>query len=171
MRNDEQKQPASAEERAALWKRLGDLKFAMLTTPEADGTLTARPMTTQQAEDGGILWFFLAADGHLARTIARNPRVSLTYTDNGDNFYAALSGNAECFKDVSKARELWNTMAGAWFPGGPEDPSLALLRVDVEQGDTWEAKSGKLVQFLSIAKAAVTRTPPDDPGSHRHFVA
>ena len=159
------------DERAALWKKIADIKFAMVTTTEDDGKLTARPLTTQKIEDGGILWFFVAADGHVAKAVAREPSVGVTYAEPGDSFYAALCGNATCKRDVAKARELWNAMAGAWFPGGPEDPNLALLRIDVDTGDTWEAKSGKLVQFLTIAKAAITRHPPDDAGSHRHFVA
>lgn len=43
-------------------KKLGelitDIKFAMLTTVEQDGSLRSRPMATQQVEFDGDLWFF-----------------------------------------------------------------------------------------------------------------
>ena len=66
-------------------------------------------------------------------------------------------------------RELWNAMAGAWFTRGPDDPKLALLRVDVDKGEYWEPDVSKVVQFFSIAKAALTRTPPKHVGEHREF--
>ena len=48
------------------------------------------------------------------------------------------------------------------------DPRLALLRVELERGEAWESTEGKVLEFLRMAKAAVTRTPPDH--SHDHFV-
>jgi Pyridoxamine 5'-phosphate oxidase like len=52
---------------------------------------------------------------------------------------------------------------------GPEDPNLGLLRVDVENGEYWDPVASKLVQFFAMAKAAVTRTPPQNIGEHRRF--
>jgi len=60
-------------------------------------------------------------------------------------------------------------MTGAWFPGGPEDPSLGLLRVKVQRGDYWDVESSKLVQFFSLAKATLTKTPPTETGTHKKF--
>jgi len=59
--------------------------------------------------------------------------------------------------------------AAGWFPGGPEDPNLGLLRVDVENGEYWDPVASKLVQFFAMAKAAVTRRPPQNIGEHRRF--
>jgi general stress protein 26 len=59
-------------------------------------------------------------------------------------------------------------MAQAWFPGGPTDPRLALLRVTVEHGEYWDA-AGRVVPFLSMLKAAVTHTEPRHAGEHREF--
>src|SRR5689334_858328 len=46
-------------------KKLGelikDIKFAMLTTVEPDGSLHSRPMATQEVEFDGDLWFFTGA--------------------------------------------------------------------------------------------------------------
>ena len=43
-----------------IWKRIKDVRFAMLTTIDADGSLSSRPMTTVQKELAGTMWFFLA---------------------------------------------------------------------------------------------------------------
>ena len=32
---------------------------------------------------------------------------------------------------------LWNRYVAAWFPGGKDDPKLALLRLDPERAEIW----------------------------------
>jgi len=86
-----------------------------------------------------------------------------------DNFFVALSGTGQILKDRAKARELWNPLAGAWFPDGVDDPNLALLRVEVEKGEYWDPGSSRMVQMFAMAKAAITRTPPKNIGEHHEF--
>ncbi len=40
-----------------------DIRIAMLTTQESDGTLRSRAMGTQQVEFDGDLWFFTSPAG------------------------------------------------------------------------------------------------------------
>jgi len=160
---------ATADDRQHLWKSIDDLKVAMLTTHDRDETLSGRPVTAQRVEPDGTLWFFVAADGGIATDVSRNARVHLCYMDVGDDLYVWLRGHAAIVDDLVKVKELWSPLAGAWFPGGPEDPNLALLRIKVERGDYWDVDSSKLVQFFSMAKAAITKTPPGDAGTHKKF--
>ena len=166
--NDGRTEPTAAE-RADLWRKAEKVRMAMLTTHDATGAMTARPVTTQQAEARGVVWFFVPIDGGMAAEVGRDPRVLLAYADLSDNFFVALTGTARVLHDRDKIRELWSPMAAAWFPKGIDDPNLALLRVDVERGEYWDPGSSKLVQFFAIAKAALTRTPPHDVGEHREF--
>ena len=159
------------KERAGLWRRLEKVRMAMLTTHDAEGQLASRPITTQEAEPCGVLWFFIALEGEIAEDLGRDPRVALAYVDLTENLFVALRGTGQVLKDRAKARALWNALAGAWFPRGPDDPRLALLRVDVERGEYWDAGASRLVQFFSIARAAITHRPPRHPGSHREFHA
>jgi general stress protein 26 len=59
-------------------------------------------------------------------------------------------------QDKSKIKELWNTMYKAWFPKGEDDPEIAVLRVDVTDGDYWEASGLKVVMLAKYAIAAAT---------------
>jgi len=56
----------TAEERADLWPKVEKVRMAMLTTHDRSGALTSRPITTQQAEPDGVLWFFVPMDGGIA---------------------------------------------------------------------------------------------------------
>jgi general stress protein 26 len=119
-----------------------DVKFAMLTTRAVDGTLTSRPMTTLQAEFDGTLWFMLSADSLKAIDIEQRPTVNLGYAEPREGHYVSVSGTAEVVRNERKARELWNPQYETWFPGGPDDPNLALLKVEVTSADYWETPQG-----------------------------
>jgi general stress protein 26 len=47
-------------------------------------------------------------------------------------------------------------MYKAWFPKGEDDPEIAVLRVDVREGEFWQASSSKLLMMAKYAAAAVT---------------
>lgn len=160
--------PATDEAREQLFERLRKTPVAMVATTADDGGVRLRPLTTLAAEKPGVLWFFVAADGGVAAEVRARPEVILSYAEPGDNAYVALSGRASVLRDPARAKELWTPLAGAWFNEGPSDPRLALLRVDLERGEAWESTEGKVLEFLRMAKAAVTRTPPEY--SHDHFV-
>jgi general stress protein 26 len=59
-------------------------------------------------------------------------------------------------QDRGKIKELWNPMYKAWFPKGEDDPEIAVLRVDVSDGEFWQASSSKLVMMAKYAAAAMT---------------
>lgn len=47
-------------------------------------------------------------------------------------------------------------MHKAWFPNGPDDPKLALLKVEVDQAEYWDGPSSTMVQLIGFAKATLT---------------
>jgi general stress protein 26 len=157
------------EQRADLFKRLEKTPTCMLITHDAGGNMRVRPMTTQRVEEPGVLWLFVGASSHLAADIEANPNVLLTYADTGDSAYAAVRGIATVLRDPAKAKELWSKFAEAWFPGGPDDPNLALLCITLASAEHWEPPHGKVIQFLQIATAAITHNPPDHDDTYRNL--
>jgi len=162
-------EPATRRDQESLWKRLADLRYAMLTTHDTDGSLGARPVTALRIESDGRLWFFVPATGGIADEVKHDAEVNLSFMDTDDDLFVSLRGRATVVHDPEKARDLWSTMAGAWFPGGPDDPNLGVLRVDVARGDYWDVKASKLVQFFEMATAALLRKTPEHLGDHRRF--
>jgi general stress protein 26 len=53
-------------------------------------------------------------------------------------------------------KELWSPLHKAWFPKGLEDPKIALLRVDVDRAEYWDAPSSAAVRLFGFAKAVLT---------------
>jgi general stress protein 26 len=158
---------ASPEEQQELWEKVEKIRFAMLTTRTPEGALGSRPMTLQQVEGDGTLWFFTSGSTELRDDITRDASVNVAFADPGDNLYVSISGSGYFVDDREKVEELWNPMAAAWYPGGPADPDLWLLRIDPDRVDYWTPRAGKIVQMIAMAKAAITRTLPG-PGVGEH---
>jgi general stress protein 26 len=151
---------ATTPERKDAWHHIERTRIAFFATLSEANGFRARPLTTQKVEAESRLWFFIAGDGDLAHELASNPRVLVTYTNEDDGFYAALTGTARVVVDAERARTMWSALDEAWFPGGPEDPGLAMVRVDVDHGETWEPTTNRMIQFLSMAAAAVSASTP-----------
>ncbi len=136
------------------------IDFCMLTTMDG-GYLRSRPMSTQEFEFDGDLWFFTSDNTHKIEEIEKDNRVNVAYSKPDDNTYVSVSGRAEVSKDRAKIEELWSPILKAWFPEGLDDPHLCLLKVSVEQAEYWDAPSSKLVEIFGFVKALATGTQAD----------
>lgn len=132
-----------------------NIRFAMLTTID-DGILRSRPMATQESDFDGTLWFFTSNKTHKTQEIQTDGRVNVSYSNPDDNAYVSVSGNATIVTDRDKIKELWNPAYKAWFPDGLDDPTICLLKIEVEQAEYWDAASSTLVQVVGFVKALVT---------------
>ena len=150
-----------------VWQRIKDIRFAMLTTRDADGSLTARPMTMPQKQFDGTLWFFTSQSSPPATAIAAEPDVGLQYVDSSNDVYVSLSGEATLEHDRVRMKALWSPMMKAYFPDGLEDPQLVLIRVDVYKAEYWDIKESKPVQLFKMAKAIAKGERPTDLGEHK----
>lgn len=115
-------------------------------------------MSTQEFEFDGDLWFFTSDNTHKVGEIQADDRVNVAYSEPGNNRYVSVSGRAEILKDKAKMEELWSPAHKAWFPEGLDDPTLCLLKVNVEQAEYWDAPSSTLLQIVGFVKAIATGT-------------
>ena len=141
-----------------------DIKFALLTTVNAEGHLHSRPMTTQETEFDGDVWFIGSKDSGSVADIRRSAQVNVSYADTGKNTYLSISGRALLIDDRSKLEELWSDGYKAYFEGGIEDPDIQLIRIDSQGAEYWE--SGRTRNLLQMAAATVTGKTSNDHGTN-----
>lgn len=132
-----------------------DVGTAMLTTIDG-GVLRSRPMATQETEFDGDLWFFTSDKIYKIDEIEKDNRVNVSYASPDVNTYISVSGRAKISKDRAKMEELWSPILKAWFPEGLDDPSIALLKINVEQAEYWDSNSSTFVQIAGFLKAVAT---------------
>jgi general stress protein 26 len=143
---------------AKLGKLIRDIRVALLTTVDLDGHFHTRPVQTLQLEGRDTLWFFTDWSSPKVHEMHQDVRVALGYADPSRHAYVAVSGRSTLLRDARKAKEIWGIEQRAYYPDGPEDRRLALLRVSIERAEYWIAP-GPVSYLLAAAKAVVTGVP------------
>lgn len=139
---------------AKVAELVSDIKFAMLTTVDADGELVSRPMAHQEVEADSDLWFFSSRDSRKVEHVRANPHVAVTLASSSS--WVSINGSASVVEDVQKAKDLWSVDMEAWFPQGPEDGSIVLIKVTGETAEYWDGPGGRVSSVLSLVKSKVT---------------
>ena len=140
-------------------KLIKQFRFAMLTTTGDQGKLLARPMTVQEVEFDGDLWFITARDSHTVTELRSNPIAGVSFASN--DTWVSLSGTATMIDDARKVAQLWNPWVQAWFPDGPNDPNVVLVKFTGESAEYWDTPGGRLASVLSLVKSRVTGKAPE----------
>ena len=129
--------PTPQEIEKKFWKAVKSDRTMMLGLDGVeDGH--ARPMTAQ-LKDGseGPIWFFAANDNAIVQRLGESDRAIATFASKGHDLFATVHGRLSLDRDRTTIDELWNRFVAAWFPGGKDDPKLALLRLDPETAEIW----------------------------------
>ncbi len=158
------------EMRDKLWSMMKDVGVAMLTTEDA-GQLRARPMVAAQKGFDGTLWFFTRGSSHKVAEVGKERHVGVTYADAGRQNYVSLSGTAKLVTDKATIEARWAESARVWFPKGKDDPDLALLRVDVDAAEYWDAPNGTMLMAYGYVKAVLTGEGPHPGGNEKVTLA
>lgn len=147
---------------------IGDIEIAMLTTRRPDGLLVSRPMATQARADGADLWFVTERSSPKLEEIAADPHVNLAYYKDRTREWISVAGTARVVHDRAKIRELYRPDWRAWFEdrggaenGGPDDPRLALIAIDVRIAHYLEVNKPQPVVLFEVVKGMVTGKQPD----------
>ena len=146
----------SQEQIAKIWDMIRDIKFAMLTSDD-DGHLRSRPMVATQKSFEGTLWFFTRKHAHKVDELRDDPRVNVSYSDGAAQNYVSLSGTTTLVTDQATLAQHWGEAMRAWFPKGVDDPEIALLKVDVQQAEYWDAPNSKMVHAYRLHQSAPDR--------------
>jgi general stress protein 26 len=133
------------EKKKHLHELLESFDTAMLITRHRD-KLHARPMAVASVEGTNTVWFVSSIDSPKADEIREDPRVSATFQK--ERKFVALSGRGELVRDRAKIDALWKETWRLWFPNGKNDPSIALIRVNVEDAEFWDNAGAKGVRYV-----------------------
>lgn len=123
---------------------LAEYDTALLTTVGADGRLRCRPMAMRQQVRGEEIWFATSASATKCKDLEADPRCALVLYDAEDGTTLSISGRGEVLRDRKLALALWDVSWSRWFPGGPAQKGLALVRVIPEHVERHDGRTGKV---------------------------
>ena len=156
----------TSAERRHLHEVLKDFDTAMLITRTPEGHLHARPMAVAQLEPDADTYFATALDSAKTAEIEANPEVALTF--QGPKSFAGVSGRATIVRDRALVEKLWKETWKVWFPEGKDDPNLALIRFDAQDGEYWDNSGSRGVKYLFEATRAYVRGERPQTGREQH---
>lgn len=119
---------------------IAKIDICLFATRGEDGELHARPMSNNgQVEWDGQSWFFAPSDGRLVAELRADPAAVAAYRAEEGFTFVSISGTATLETDGELKERYWLDELERWFPDGPADPKVTLIRLDAEHADWWTA--------------------------------
>lgn len=132
---------------------LAAFRTALLTTRGEDGQLRCRPMAMRQRIRGEEVWFATSLASKKCKELEEDPRCALAFFDAGDGTTVSVSGRGEVIRDRKLALTLWDPSWSRWFPGGPAQKGVGLVRVIPEHVERHDGRTGKVEVLYRAARA------------------
>ncbi len=129
---------------------------ALLTTRGEDGHLRCRPMAMRQQVRGEEIWFATALRSKKCRELAADPRCALAFLGE-DGTTLSISGTGEVIPDRKLVLALWDPSWSRWFPGGPAERGVALVRVLPERVERHDGRTGEVEVLYASRRAGGAR--------------
>jgi general stress protein 26 len=158
----------AADTQQHLYDLVKHYDTALVITYRPDGKAHARPMAVAQLQADLDAYFATSITSPKVAEIEANPRIVVAFQSKSED--AVIYGKATIVRDRGLIHKLWSESWRLWFPGGKDDPSICLVRVDAEEGEYWDRSGVEGLKFIFEAGKAIMqgRQPhvDDDPQQH-----
>ena len=148
------------ENEARVWDIVEKAFICMMVTRFDEG-MRARPLEARPDRDEGVIWFLTDIRGLKDDEVEQDPHVCLTFVNQKEKVYLSLTGEASVHRDTDRARALWNEAQKVWWPGGPDDPNVRVIRFEPHRADMWDGPASSAVATFEFAKARLTGKKPN----------
>lgn len=143
-----------------VWELLERTGVGMLTTQFAQG-LRARPVEPRPDRNGHAVYIITDVRGLKDDEIEAAPEVGLTLTNHKDKAYLSLTARASVLRDPLLAAKFWRSGDDVWWPAGPEDENVRVLRLDPIRAELWDGPASSTVAAFEMTKARLTGAKPN----------
>lgn len=124
--------------------------------------VSVRPMSVQEVDEEGNLWFMSQIDSNKNTEIKADPFTQLFFQENKNSGFLSIYGISEISRNQAKIDELWNPLLKVWFQNGKDDPKITLIKVVPTNVYYWDTKHGEAVAFIKMAASIITGKTMDD---------
>jgi general stress protein 26 len=142
-----------------VWDIVKKVGVCMLTTQFVGG-LRARPLEARPGRDAGLIFFVTDIHSAKEEEIEAGPDVGLVFIDSSDKAYLSITGRACVMRDADMIKAAWRKTDEVWWPGGPDNPDVCLLRIEPFTAELWDGPACAAVTVFEFAKAKLTGEEP-----------
>ena len=147
---------------AEISEAMKDIDFCMMVSRAEDGSIGGRPMSNnRKVAYEGTSRFFTFDDTRMARDVARDPSIGLTYQGKAGllgvlgkpGLFVHVEGEARLVKDKATFAEHWDDSLDRWFEQGIDTPGLTLIEVAARRIHYWDGEDEGEVRLPASAEA------------------
>jgi general stress protein 26 len=143
---------------------LDNFHYGMFSTYNPSGELHIRPMLVAALEENCDLWLLTNEQSAKSEEIHQTPHVALSF-QHDPMLYVVVYGTAELIRDPQRIYEVWTDEYQTWFPEGPRDKQLTLIKITTEWGEFWDHSATEAAQHVyRIENQELRRVPPTARG-------
>jgi len=126
-------------------------------------SFATRPMSAQQVDNEGNIFFLSASDSKKNKEIDDDSAsVQLLFQGSSYSDFLTLYGHAEISTDKNKIDELWKPIMKTWFTEGENDPRITVIKIIPTEGYYWDTKNGAMLAFAKKVVGAIAGKTLDD---------
>lgn len=129
---------------ARVWEIMEKARVGMLTT-QFSGGLRARPLEARPDRNANIIWFLIDVRGGKDEEIDNAHDVGLVFIDEDDHAYLSITCRAFVTRDATNVKAIWKDTDDRWFPAGPDDPNVRVLRLAPITAELWDGSLNAVI--------------------------
>jgi len=141
--------------KAKIKEMASDIKTCMFFTELGVRPIPTRPMSVQEVDDNGNLWFLSSKKSNKNFEIQHDNEVQLVFSKNADSHFLSVFGTAVIYKDKEHVEDICTPIAKTWFEEGKDDPDATVIKVTPSDAYYWDTKDGKMISLLKMAVGAI----------------
>lgn len=117
----------------------------LVTVIPSENVIRSRPMAVGAVDDDGTMWFVTNDRSPKIGEIAEASSVNVAFQSS--EAYVSVSGLGTPVEDRAKVRQLWREPWRVWFPEGPDQQDLCLIRVDPWVAEFWDQRGTRGLRY------------------------
>jgi general stress protein 26 len=136
---------SDAQIRQDMWKAMAASPFVMLGLVEDSQHF--EPMYAALDPDAdGEFWFYTKKDNR----VAKGGPATAQFVSKGHDLYASIRGKLVEETDPAVIDRYWTKQVEAWYEQGRQDPSLKMLRFELDDAEIWETDHSLTGKFKML---------------------
>lgn len=143
-----------------IWTVIEETGVGMLTTRFAGG-LRARPLEPRVDRGAGVLYFIIDVRGLKDDEIEAVPDVCFTIVDAHAKAYLSITARATVLRDPLLAARFWKKTDDVWWPDGPGDGHVRVIRLDPSRAELWDGPASSEAIRHEFDRARATGGKPN----------
>ena len=147
-------------DRDRVWDVIERSSVGMLTT-RFGGGLRARPLDARPDREAGLIFFVIDVRGLKDDEVKAWPDVCFVVVYSDEKAYLSITGEAAVFYDEAVLRKIWKESDDVWWPNGPYDENVRILRLEPRVADLWDGPACSAVASVEMSEARRTGKKPN----------